>query len=58
MALHTLRRRSTKNSLHVASLAHNLSMPAAEWETGGAVIDFDVGTIASLGSDLADQYKS
>jgi len=54
MALHALRRRSTKNALYVASLAHNLGVSAAERETGGTVIDFDIGTITSLGSALTE----
>jgi hypothetical protein len=58
MALHTLRRRSAKHALHVASLTHNLSMPAAEWKAGGTVIDFDIGAIASLGPTRAKQHKS
>ena len=54
VALHTLRRRATKNTLYVASLTHNLSVSAAERKTGGTVIDFDIGTITSLGPALTE----
>jgi hypothetical protein len=42
VALHTLRRRSSKNALHVAPLAYDLRVAAAEWEAGAAVVKFDV----------------
>jgi hypothetical protein len=45
MALHTLRRRSSKNTLQVAPLAHDLRVTAAEREAGAAVIALDIGTV-------------
>jgi hypothetical protein len=56
MTLHTLRRRSSKNALQVASLAHDLRMAAAEREAGAGVIDFHIGTI--LGRYLARQHEA
>ncbi len=59
MALHALRRRSSKNSLQVAPLAHDLRMPAAEREAGAAVVDFDVGTTrTTLGLCLVRQQNA
>jgi hypothetical protein len=59
MALHALRRRSSKNSLQVAPLAHDLRVTAAEREAGAAVIDFDVGTVCTaLGRCLARQHEA
>jgi hypothetical protein len=56
MALHTLRRRASKDALQVAPLARDLRMAAAELKTGAAVIDFDVRANTSLGrSDIRDQ---
>jgi hypothetical protein len=49
MALHALRRRSSKNALQVAPLAHDLRVTAAEREAGAAVIDFNVRADTSLG---------
>ena len=49
MALHTLRRRSSKNALQVAPLARDLRMASAEYEAGAAVIDFNVRAVKSLG---------
>ena len=49
MALHALRRRSSKNALQVAPLAHDLRMAAAEREAGAAVIDFNIRADTSLG---------
>ena len=49
MTLHTLRRRSSKNALQVAPLAHDLRVAAAEREAGAAVIDFDIRADTSLG---------
>ena len=48
MALHTLSRRSSKNALQMAPLAHNLRVTAAEREAGAAVIDFNVGTTGTI----------
>ena len=42
MALHTLRRRSSKNALQVAPLAHDLRVAATEREAGAAVVNFDI----------------
>ena len=59
MALHTLRRGSSKNTLHVAPLAHDLCVAAAEGEAGAAVVEFHVGTIhAILGLCLAWQHDA
>ncbi|MBU6431867.1 MAG: hypothetical protein KGS09_15920 [Nitrospirae bacterium] len=59
MTLHTLRRRSSKYALQVASLAHNLRVAAAEREAGTAVIELNVGTIRTiLGRCLAQQYEA
>jgi len=59
MALRTLRRGSSKNTLHVAPLAHDLCVAAAERETGAAVVDFHVGTIRTiLGLCLAWQHDT
>jgi hypothetical protein len=49
MALHTLRRRSSKYALQVASLARDLRVTAAELEAGAAVIDFNIRADTSLG---------
>ena len=49
MALHTLRRRSSKNTLQVAPLAHHLRVTATEREAGAAVIDLNVRADTSLG---------
>jgi hypothetical protein len=49
MALHTLRRRSSKNALQMAPLAHDLRVTAAEREAGAAVIDLNVRADTSLG---------
>jgi hypothetical protein len=48
MALHTLRRCSSKNALQVAPLARDLRMAAAERKTSAAVIDFDIRADTSL----------
>jgi len=59
MALHTLRRRSSKYALHVASFTHDLRVATGEREAGAAVIDFDVGTTRTiLGLCLARQYDT
>ena len=59
MTLHTLRRRSSKDSLQVASLAHNLRVAAAEREAGTAVIEFESGTTGTtLGLYLARQHEA
>ena len=56
MALHALRRRSSKNALQVAPLAHDLRMAAAEREAGAAVIDFNICADTPLGkSDIRHQ---
>jgi hypothetical protein len=58
MTLRTLRRGSSKNALHVAPLAHDLCVAAAEREAGTAVIEFHVGTIrAILGLCLTWQHN-
>jgi hypothetical protein len=49
MALHTLRRRSSKDTLQMAPLAHDLRVAATEREAGAAVIDFDIRADTSLG---------
>lgn len=59
MALHTLRRRSSKNALQVAPLAHDLRVAAAEREAGATVIEFDIGTTrTTLGLCLARQHHT
>jgi len=59
VALHTLGRSSSKHALHVAPLAHNLRVAAAEREAGAAVIEFDVGTTGTILSlCLARQYEA
>jgi hypothetical protein len=59
MTLHTLRRRSSKYALQVASLAHDLRMAADEREAGAAVIDFHIGTIGTiLAPYLARQHEA
>ena len=59
MALRTLRRRSSKNALHVAPLAYNLCVAACEREAGAAMIEFDVGaTRPILGLCLARQHDA
>jgi hypothetical protein len=59
MTLRTLRRGSSKNALHVAPLAHDLCVAAAEREAGTAVIEFHVGTIrAILGLCLTWQHDA
>jgi len=59
MALHTLRRRSSKNALQVAPLAHDLRVAAAEREARAAVIEFDIGTTRTiLGLCLARQHNA
>jgi hypothetical protein len=59
MALHTLRRRSSKNALQVTPFAHDLRVAATEREAGAAVIDFDVGTTRTiLGLCLARQHDT
>ena len=59
VALHTLRRRSSKNALHVAPLAYDLRVAAAEWEAGAAVVKFDVrATRTILGLCLARQHDA
>jgi len=59
MALHTLHRRSSKNALQVAPLAHDLRVTAAEREAGTAVIDFDVGTTRTiLSRNLARHHEA
>lgn len=51
MALHTLRRCSSENTLQVAPLTHDLRMAAAERETGTAVIDFNICADTPLGKN-------
>ena len=59
MALHTLRRRSSKNALQVAPFAYDLRVAAAEREAGAAVIDLDIGTACTtLGLCVARQHDS
>lgn len=59
MTLHTLRRRSSKDALQMAPLAHDLCMAAAELEAGTAVIEFDVGTAGTiLGRRLARPHEA
>ena len=59
MALHTLRRCPSKNTLQVAPLAHDLRMAAAEREACTAVVEFDIGTTrAILGLCLVRQYDA
>ena len=59
MALHTLRRRSSKNALQMAPLARNLRVTATERKASAAVIDFDVGTTGTiLGRCLARQHEA
>jgi hypothetical protein len=59
VALHTLRRRSSKYALQVAPLAHDLRVAAAELEAGAAVIEFDVGTTGTIfGRCLARQHEA
>ena len=50
MALRTLCRRSSENTLQVAPLTFNLRMAAAEWEAGRTVIDFDISADSPLSS--------
>jgi len=58
MALHTLRRRSSKNALQVAPFAYDLRVAAAEREAGAAVIDLDIGTTRTiLGRNLARRHE-
>jgi hypothetical protein len=49
VALHTLRRRSSKNALQVAPLTYDLRMAAAEREASAAVIDFNICADTPLG---------
>ena len=49
MALHALRRRSSKNALQVAPLTHDLRMAPAEREASAAVIDFNICADTPLG---------
>jgi hypothetical protein len=59
MALHALRRRSSKYALQVAPLAHDLRVAAAEREAGTAVVEFDVGTTRTiLGLCLARRHDT
>jgi hypothetical protein len=59
MALHALRRRSSKYALQVASFTHDLRVATAELEAGTAVIEFDVGTTrTSLSRNLARQHEA
>lgn len=59
MALHALRRRSSKNALQVAPLAHDLRMAAAEREAGAAVIDFNICADTPLGkSGIRHQHRA
>jgi hypothetical protein len=59
MTLHTLRRRSSKDPLQVASLARDLRVAAAEREASAAVVDFNIGTISTiLGLSLARQHEA
>ena len=59
MALHTLRRRSSKDALQMAPLAYDLRMAAAELEAGTAMIEFDVGTTGTiLGRRLARPHEA
>jgi hypothetical protein len=51
VALHTLRRRSSKNALQVAPLTHDLRMAAAEREASAAVIDFNICADTPLGKN-------
>ena len=48
MALHTLSRRASEETLHVTSFALHLSMTSSEGKTSHTVINFDIGTIGSL----------
>ena len=57
--MHTLRRRSSKNALQVAPLAHDLRVAAAEREAGAAVIDFDICADTPLGkSGIRHQHRA
>ena len=59
MALHTLRRRTSKYALQMASFAHDLRVAATEREAGAAVIEFDIGTARTiLGLYLARPYDT
>lgn len=59
MTLHTLGRRSSKNSLQVTPFAHDLRVTATEREAGAAVIDLDIGTAcATLGLCLAREHDT
>jgi hypothetical protein len=59
MTLHALRRRSSKDALQMAPLAHDLRMAAAKLEAGTAVIEFDVGTTGTiLGRRLARPHET
>ena len=59
MALHALRRRSSKYALQVAPLAHDLRVAATKLEAGAAVIEFDIGTTRTiLGLCLARQHDT
>jgi hypothetical protein len=59
MTLHTLRRRSSKDPLQVASLARDLRVAATEREASAAVVDFHIGTISTiLGLSLARQQEA
>jgi hypothetical protein len=49
MALHALRRRSSKYALQVASFTHDLRVATAERKAGAAVINFNVRAVTSLG---------
>lgn len=48
MALHTLRRRSTKDALQVTALTLDLRMAAGQGKACCAMIDFDICTVAPL----------
>jgi hypothetical protein len=58
VALHTLRRRSSKNALQVAPLTHDLRMTAAEREASAAVIDFNICADTPLGKSGIRRQQS
>ena len=59
MALHALRRRSSKYALQMASFTHDLRVATAEREAGTAVIEFDLGTTRTiLGRNRVRQHEA
>ena len=59
MTLHTLRWRSSKYALYVASLTRNLRVAATEREASTAVIKFDIGATGTrLSLYLARQHEA